>query len=269
MEGMEGMEIKKTRSYDKFKHFKQNRKLLKSNLKKLILSISKNDLAVPIIVARPNDEGYMLVIDGQHTLEARKQLSKDVYYYILPGPENQEEYRVHCINALRILNETNKAWTFWDFVNFYASEGVKSYIQILQLRRDYPSIVTGIMYSKIYRGNFAWDGDRATGESILKSGRLGVSDYELAQKRCQMIDDYKFIYSYRQQTCKEALLRMIMHPKYDHKYTVERFKYYNELIVHRAYVRDYLLLFSTIHNKGNSKNIAYFDEVLLDQYRRK
>lgn len=93
-------EIVKTKNYELFKKMDGNRHLDRYHLKKLALAIKEdNQLDVhPIIV----NKDYF-VIDGQHRLEAAKQLNCDIYYiksdtvtdlHVIGGNVNQKSYEV-------------------------------------------------------------------------------------------------------------------------------------------------------------------------------
>ena len=64
-----------TRDYSMFKSVKGNRAIDKGHVQKLIREMKKKDLDLPIFI-NENDE----VVDGQHTLQARKELGRPVRY---------------------------------------------------------------------------------------------------------------------------------------------------------------------------------------------
>ena len=67
-----------TRDYSMFKSVKGNRAIDKGHVQKLIREMKKKDLDLPIFI-NENDE----VVDGQHTLQARKELGRPVRYLSL------------------------------------------------------------------------------------------------------------------------------------------------------------------------------------------
>jgi hypothetical protein len=227
-----------------------------------------NPYDIPLIVSRADENGIMNVIDGQHTLEVRKMLSKPVFYYVLPGPEDPTEYNAYCINALRLLNATNKTWTVWDFIKFYATEGLVPYQHILLLQRLYPAIATGVIYIKSYTDKYDWDNNKLTGESTLKLGRIALSDIDKAKKKCEQILDFIGTQPYKHQAFKESLLKMFSHSEYDHQQMKVKIKAYSSMLSPRLHVREYLVLLSSIYNRGKSKGLVYFD-TLLDGGRNK
>lgn len=115
------MYIKKTNDYSLFKIVVSNREVDKRHVKKLSESIRRRNLMFikPILV---NDK--MQVIDGQHRLEACKQINEPVYYLVVPELNKDD---------IAILNTAQKNWTMLDFINFYAIEGVPAYREVSKL----------------------------------------------------------------------------------------------------------------------------------------
>lgn len=107
----------KTINYEQFKFRKDNRNCIdQAHVKRLIESIrAKNLLELrPILVNK-----HYEVIDGQHRLEAAKELGVEIYYNI------EEDLTAGDIITLNI----NKQWTLADFLNFYVQNGYDEYIK--------------------------------------------------------------------------------------------------------------------------------------------
>ena len=109
------MTIQKTKDYSKFKRFSSNRRIIRSHLKNLIVSISQQNLLPenPIIV---NEK--MEIVDGQHRLEAAKMLKIDIYYIVKSGASTED---------VRLLNQALKPWFMSDYVRLYEVSGNKNY----------------------------------------------------------------------------------------------------------------------------------------------
>lgn len=108
--------------YDKFKPLLGNRRL--DHVKAIMESINTyGDTKTPIIV---NER--LEVIDGQHTLEAKKQLGLPIQYVVRPG----------CgIEACIACNSAAKNWSLENFINCYAEYGRKDYVVLRSLEADY------------------------------------------------------------------------------------------------------------------------------------
>lgn len=109
------MELLKTKDYSIFKFILSNREVDVNHVKRLAKSIQRNNLLYirPLIC---NEE--MMLIDGQHRLEAAKSIGAEVYYMKIKGLTKAD---------IAVLNSAQKNWTRADFVNFYALEGNEHY----------------------------------------------------------------------------------------------------------------------------------------------
>jgi len=108
-----------TMNYEIFSSLDGNRIVNPLHVKKIADSMKIKVLFIPIIV---NEE--FQVIDGQHRLEARKQLGLEVPYIICPNYTLEDVHRA---------NSNHKAWTNIDFINAYAEAGADNYIFLKKL----------------------------------------------------------------------------------------------------------------------------------------
>ncbi len=111
-------EIQRTKNYSIFKKKQENRPLDPLNLKKLIASLRVRNLMNfhPVLVNR-----NMEVIDGQHRIEAAKQLGLEVFYVI--DEEATDEDMI-------LINTTFKKWDLNDFLNYYIAKGNLEYLKL-------------------------------------------------------------------------------------------------------------------------------------------
>lgn len=107
--------IRKTRDYNIFKKHENNRAIDKTNLNRLMFSISAQNMLEfqPILV-----DGQMRIIDGQHRLEAAKLLGIEVYYQVNEETTHQD---------IVLLNAYQKQWKTEDYINYYISLGNENY----------------------------------------------------------------------------------------------------------------------------------------------
>ena len=99
--------------YTVFKKLKDNRKVTKGRVDKLVQSLSEKEIMNPIVV---NDK--MEIIDGQGRFEAKKRLGTPIRYVIEPNAD---------IEDCRRMNRFNSKWCFDDYVESYAEEGNENY----------------------------------------------------------------------------------------------------------------------------------------------
>lgn len=109
--------IKKTNDFELFKFRQDNRVISASHVKKLINSIKKqNLLSLSPIIVNSNFE----VVDGQHRLEAARELNIDIYYLI------DDEF---SSESMIILNTNQKKWTANDYLKYWVDHGNDHYIK--------------------------------------------------------------------------------------------------------------------------------------------
>lgn len=119
-----------TTDYSIFRKMKENRPLKPENLKKIRESIKEFGwLRQPILV---NEK--MEVIDGQHRLEACKELGLPVEYIIDEGLKVEE-----C----QELNRTQNNWRSDDYIHSFAERGNENYIRFRKLTEEFPQLSRG------------------------------------------------------------------------------------------------------------------------------
>lgn len=106
-----------TMNYEIFKTLTGNRDIDLPNVRSLVKSIRENGyIGTPILVSQ-NFE----VLDGQHRLEALKQLGLPVPY----------EIREMDLSQVQALNSASRKWSQIDYIRSYASMGFEEYILLL------------------------------------------------------------------------------------------------------------------------------------------
>ena len=125
-----------TTDYDMFKILKFNRSINLSNLKKIKASLMlKNLLQVhPIIV-----NADMELIDGQHRLQAARELGIPVWYKIHPGATENEI----------ILLQEAKGWEPKDYCNFYATRGNENYQKLEEFCKKH-TMPVGVAFKSFF-----------------------------------------------------------------------------------------------------------------------
>lgn len=157
------MKIQSTSKVDKFSFDETlNRSINKSHVNTLAERILKNGQLVPIQVTSD-----YVVLDGQHRLEAIRQLRKAghdirVIYSVNPDMD---------MSAVAEMNGYQLKWTLNNWIDYYAKQGNENYIFLLKAREEYPSLTLS--------GMIPWLS--ATGNpvhsSVIRNGdfKIGVS----------------------------------------------------------------------------------------------
>lgn len=158
--------IQKTMNYDLFKLVEGNRRIFKHHVLDLANSIAEKDLLAynPIIV-----NPQMEVIDGQHRLEAAKQLNKYIYYVVAPTTELQD---------VRRLNAYLKNWKSREYINSYAEVGNEDYIALQQFCEVY---LLPITVSAALLGGYKYSKQEGL-LTHIKNGHFKVTEAKRAEK---------------------------------------------------------------------------------------
>ena len=130
---MKQMQLKSTKTYSIFNKVIGNRNLDTKNLKRIKDSISLIGLQMPILVNENKS-----IIDGQHRLQAAKELEIPITYII--SNESCEDN----IDQLQI----SKKWTAYDFCNRNALRGNKDCQKAIKIAEDW-FIETNGKFSRI------------------------------------------------------------------------------------------------------------------------
>ena len=115
-------EIKSTKNYSLFSKIIGNRHLDAHNVKRLKQSIESIGLQTPMMVNYKHG-----IIDGQHRLQAAKELDIAIDYYIV---SNFKEENMHEL-------QVSKKWTAFDFALRNAAKGSKECIEALEICNDW------------------------------------------------------------------------------------------------------------------------------------
>lgn len=116
-----------TKNYGLFKKLQGNRLVNEKNVETIKNNIINNGLLPTVLVVNEKME----VIDGQHRLEAFKQLELPVMFQIYEGLGLEQ-----CV----AMNITGKRWELKDYVNSYAEQGSEDYKFLVELMELFPSI---------------------------------------------------------------------------------------------------------------------------------
>jgi hypothetical protein len=114
------LQIHSTYDLSVFKILEGNRNINWANVQRLVRSIEDNGfLKMPIIV----NQNYE-IIDGQHRLEAAKQLGTIIFYYKVDD---------YDLNTAIVLNRNASNWKTIDYVKSFCERGNSNYLKLMQL----------------------------------------------------------------------------------------------------------------------------------------
>lgn len=168
-----------TNSYDSFTRMPGNRKVQPSLVKRLIhsFSVSNNkDLIMsrPVIV----NEDYQ-VLDGQHRLEALKELGLPVPYLIVKNAG---------IEQVREINFAQRDWKLIDYVDSFIEKDTPHYQTLLDFSQKHNIPLT--MAATLLLGERS-NRDNNAIRSIIKSGIFEVRDLNGAEQIMDRVHLFK------------------------------------------------------------------------------
>lgn len=221
-------QIFRTTDYNMFKRILGNRTLSSPHVKRLKESMKKEDLKIPIIINAKNE-----VIDGQHRLQARKELGIPVYYIVLAN------LGIHQTQA---ANADNKNWTSVDFVNTYVELNYAHYKKYIEFQKKYEfSHQVALMILEGIQSN------ARTNE--FRTGGFVVNDYERACKWAEMLYLIEPYYDgFKRRSFVIAMVHLFQNDKYDHDEFVQKLQYQSSKMVHCTTLAQYVRLIEEIYN---------------------
>ena len=229
--------IRKSFEYDKFKKIRGNREINPRHVKSLKEAMVKNYVPVPAIV----NEHFALV-DGQHRLEACRELELPFFYYIVNGSD---------INDVTSINRNRKNWGFTEWMNRYASNNFFEYqVYKTYFERwgfDHWSTIFLLCRTKGYRG-------RGKLKQKFEDGTLKIETLELGKRWAKRIMDIEPYYAnFRRRALIQAMIRVFHDRRYDHKLFIKKLSPNRDIMYDCSTVGQYLQRIDDIFNKGSMK----------------
>lgn len=251
---MRNKEIKsvvfETKDYNQFKKVRGNRDVNQNHVNKLKKAIAEKKLDIPILVNKSDNA----VMDGQHRLEAYKQLG-------LPIKFMYGDFNDH-LDVARI-NANQKKWSLDDYCDFHAKRGKQDYGICRHIADKYEVTVEAsilMLLNKASRyANITEDfqvGDfKIPAGHIEKAHALGA----------RMLSARQYVPQYKRAFIS-AFIMLNRHPEF----SWERFKSAlkaNGLKLAGATNRDsYLQWFEHIYNSGLAKGRTKYKKLNLVQW---
>ena len=226
--------ILQTKNYDLFGKVDGNRFVNAAHVKKLKTSISQIDLKIPIVV---NDK--IQVVDGQHRLQARKELGLPVYYIVINGLGLRETQRV---------NSAAKNWNDKDFLDSFIAQNYANYKTYKKFRETYQFGHTDTL-NMLSGKNTNIGGANSNQE--FREGEFCVSPANLAQatdwaeKIYQIEPYYK---GFKRRSFTSSMIICFRHDQYNHEEFISKLSYQSSKLVDCTSIQQYLRIIDEIYN---------------------
>lgn len=255
--GQEVNKVYKTYDLSIFKSIDGNRVPNLQHIRRLTDSLKVHGMKCnPILV---NEK--MEVIDGQHRLQAAKNVNTFVYYIVVNGYKLEE---VHTLN----LNQKN--WNKRDYMDGYADMGVESYIKLKEfVQKNYDftftdciamcsNITTGTTHTMAhkFRNN---RNDRKQIEVFEEGTWLG-KDFDLAQEWAHKIRMCKpYFEGYNKTTFVATMIGLLQNKLFDFSEFMHKVRIQPKALVDCANREQMRALIEDIYNykSRNKVNLRY------------
>lgn len=234
--------VLETKDYKIFKTLMGNRPVDKQHVKTLIRSMAEAGNLTgdfPVVV---NED--MAIIDGQHRVEALKQLEWPVFYIIQPHLD---------IAVVRAMNRAQKNWSWKDYANSYIDLGNENYIRFMALHIEFGVSFNELCtYTRINHKAHA-----KSGGSYFRSGDMQFDADEqhaariFLQQAADVSDALSDNYS---RALLAALFIVFNSPEYDHARMVSKMEKFGDLLKHWNRTTDYLRNVEDIYNYRQSED---------------
>jgi hypothetical protein len=239
-QGMVTREILETSDYDSFVSV-ANRHVSKSHVQKLLVSmrIRGFDNTHPLRVAATSN-GKLKLLDGQHRLEAAKELGLPVSYVKIEGDPDEDVY---------FSNAFNKSWSSGDFLKYWCDRGKEDYIKLknfmerhdLNVYSAYMLCGTGVK-------------DKISGHKF-RLGEFKISDKEIevGETAAKQVNDIRFFDDKttsvsKTQTFTRAIAALIKSEFYDHDRMLSGLSRKSYVLQSSGRLPEYFKMFEEIYN---------------------
>ena len=119
-----------TKEYSRFRMIEGNRQLNKGKIDRIIREIGNGNDMLRYSPIHVKENGKVLdILDGQHRYYIARHLQKPIHYVII-----QEEKTMADVAR---INSNVEKWKNTDFINCYAQQGNKNYLQLREFIETY------------------------------------------------------------------------------------------------------------------------------------
>lgn len=233
------LSVYRSTDYDKFKIIGENRNINDSNLNRIKESFNEQQLMSITIV---NER--MEVIDGQHRLEAAKELGLPVFYIVCQG---------YGLREVQLYNTTSKKWDRSDFLHSHTVAGKESYLVVDEFVKAYPFLgiknALAILSGKCGGVSRKQVGTKRVTIKDFEKGDFEIDNLKFAEKAASQIMDFKdYFRGYNTVTFVRSLLPLFKLKTYDHKRMMAKVKSSTIRLEPRANVEQYRFNLQKIYN---------------------
>lgn len=161
--------VYQTTEYAMFHHLPENREVDQKHVRKLVREISKKNLLhlKPLDVTTAGG-----IVDGQHRLEAARELGLPIFYRITEELGEAE---------IASLNVAQKNWAGTDYLHYWTAKGKPDYQALTDFRERHPSL-------SFSNARMMVSGTSNNRAEELKMGQFRAANLELAEQVAVLIE---------------------------------------------------------------------------------
>ena len=232
--------MKQTTDYSIFKIKKGNRTVNTAHVQKIKDSLNKHTYlpSCPIICDKD-----MNVIDGQHRLQAAKELGIAVYYIIEEKPD---------ADLLIDLNITQRKWSTTDYITYYANEKNNvNYQRLAMAVKEIPFDVTTVLsmaFNKEIGGNFL--------NTKVKTGLLEITEKDIKTAHI-LYDNIMSLRDALRCTMTGRMVRAVVslqqHPKFSWSTMLHKAKQWSAKAYHCSTKQEWEDMLIMLYNMSSTK----------------
>jgi hypothetical protein len=240
--------IEYTKDYEVFKTMEGNRQISEIHVKNLISFIkNKNLLRVNPILVNEKFE----VVDGQHRLEAAKELGIPIFYILEEG--------LSYLDA-GILNACNDDFEFKEYLDLYLKNGVHEYIKLDRFKTKHNLSFKRFQYlmsseqKEVFDRTFKIGAFKIIDDLEDISDKINkINDIIGYLENILVNDNKRFLYT---DNFWRALYKFLITKDVDADKFKEKLGVKHQSVTPKSGYKDYVKLFTDIYNWKTKKRIA-------------
>lgn len=232
--------ILQTRDYTIFKKLPGNRPPDDAHVRRLIrnmLEVGNLTSDFPIVV---NEN--MEVIDGQHRLEALKELGWPIAYRVAVGL---------TLDTVRGINQASQNWSWKDYAQSFAENGSE------KSKDEYKRFLTladyfGYPYHVLMHYCGLSTDNRPVNATDFRNGELKIPNFD---RTFRLLEQYKAVseaFNFHNSKLAIALYKIMQHPEYSQDRMVHKAKVYDLEIRRLSTLDDYIRFAEDVYNRNQT-----------------
>jgi len=240
--------IESTNDYTRFVYDVRNRPIDRRHVEELFYAIEENNLLEDFpIVCEMRDDGTLVVLDGQHRLEAAKLHEVPIYYKVS---------RRMKFSDVTSVNNSTMGWTNLAYLHRWVRDSRLQYLRFKKFIDDNPHVRFDYAITLCMQGNANVVRDS------FRNGTYEFNNKELAEKVAAYAKDFeKYAPSfYRSKHFQVALRTLALNPRYDHSIMMRKLEYLSTRLRKCADSYSYVEMLLDIYNfKARGKPLTMDD----------